>query len=121
MEGNRGQVKFRLENLELKTLFQKEFSFRTKASGEAAFQWVGENADQQEGQAWLLLEKGKVENEGQAAPFLLTFVSKIRTEFQVQKGVFRVTRLEINGKEFEGAIPPGGLSDLSALFPPGPR
>jgi type II secretion system protein N len=117
MEGGRGEVRLRLENLELKTLYQKEFPFRTKASGEAVFQWVGENPEQQNGEAWLLLEKGKMENEGPAAPFLLTFINKVRTEFQVQKGVFRVTRLEVNGKEFGGGVPPGGLSDLAALFP----
>jgi type II secretion system protein N len=117
MKKSRGSMKIRLNNLEIGTRFQKEFFFQTKVSGEAAFQWVGEDVDRGDGQAWILVERGKIQGGKNLQPPLpLSFIEKIRAEIQIQQGVPRVNRLEVNGKDLPGFNPGGGLPGLELLF-----
>ncbi len=120
IKNNAGEMKISLENLELKTQYEKDFSFQTRASGEGTFQWVGEDFDRRNGKAWLLLEKGKIQGgEGQGQPpFLLGFIERVRAEFRIERGIMNVNRLEVNGKEMKDAIPGGSLPDLGMFLQP---
>jgi type II secretion system protein N len=119
LKNDAGEMKIRLANLELKTQYEKDFSFVTKASGEAALQWFGEEFSKRNGQAWVLLERGQIQGgEGRQSPFPLTFIEKVRAEFRIERGVLSVSRLEVNGKDMTGSFPGGVLPDLGNFFHP---
>ncbi len=123
IENNAGEFKIRLENLELQTQYEKKISFVIRASGEGAFQWVGEESDRRNGNAWLFLERGTIKSgEGLPSAFLLNFVEKVRAEFRVERGVLNVNRLEVNGKDMKSSLAGGNFPDLGGFFqPPNPN
>jgi type II secretion system protein N len=103
---NRNRLNLRLNKLEIQASIGKGQSLRIKASGEASFQWEGQDLDRAKGQLWSLLERG--EFQGIAAskfPLPLTLFDTLRAEVQIQDGIARVKRLEASGKETRFSLP----------------
>jgi type II secretion system protein N len=102
VQENQSRVKFRLDNLEVKTSAQKGISFQMKLSGEGTFQWRGEDFEKMKGQAWALLERGEIRGaqDGQL-PLPLALFNKARAEIRLQDGVLQVKRLEVSGKDLK--------------------
>jgi len=95
-------IKIRLHNLEMKASSQKEISFPMKLSGEAMFQWVGDDFEKGDGQAWALLERGEIRGaQDSPLPLPLSLFDKIQAEIQLKEGVLRIKRLEVSGKEMK--------------------
>jgi len=104
MKQNR--LNLRLNKLEIQASIGKGQPLRIKASGEASFQWEGEDLDRGRGQLWSLLERE--EFQGIAAskfPLPLTLFDTLRAEVQIQDGIARVKRLEASGKEARFSLP----------------
>lgn len=128
MERNQRRVKIRLNNLEIKTSAPKETSFQMKLSGEATFEWVGEDFAKGNGQAWALLQRGEIRGAQDAQlPLPLALFDTIRAEIKLQEGILRVKRLEVSGKDlkgsFQGDFPfpgkgKGDFPDLGLLLQP---
>ncbi len=127
-ENNQNRLKIRLNNLEIKAFLTSEFSMPVKLSGEATLQWVGENFEKLNGQAWALLQRGEIQGiPNPRLPFPLALLETVRAEIQIQEGNLRVKRLVGSGKDLKGIvlkdfqIPLSGLEkgafpDLSLLF-----
>ena len=128
MEKNRSGVKILLNNLEIKASAPKETSFQMKLSGEATFQWVGEDLQKGNGQAWALLQRGEIgEAQNAQLPLSLALFDTIRAEIKLQDGLLQVKRLEVSGKDlkgsFQGDFPfpgqgRGDFPDLGLLLQP---
>ena len=128
MERNQRRVKIRLNNLEIKTSAPKETSFQMKLSGEATFEWVGEDFGKGNGQAWALLQRGEIGGAQDAQlPLPLALFDTIRAEIKLQDGILQVKRLEVSGKDlkgsFQGDFPfpgkgKGDFPDLGLLLQP---
>ena len=124
-EKNKNRLNLQLNQMEVKTQSSKEFSFLLKLSGEASFQWEGENWEKGNGQAWALLERSEIQGAqiSQAHP-LLTLFDTLRAELQLKEGIIQVKRLEASGKDTRFSLPKdlqfpikGGIpSDLGILF-----
>lgn len=105
-EKNRNRLDLRLNKLEIQASLGTGQTFWIKASGEASFQWEGEDWERARGQLWSLLERGEL--RGGAAsqlPLPLTLFDTLRTEVLVQEGIARVTRLEASGKDARFTLP----------------
>jgi len=128
---NQTRLNLRLNVLEIQASIGKSQTLHIKASGEASFQWEGEDLNRARGQLWSLLERGEL--QGSAAsqiPLPLTMFDTLRAEVQVQDGIARVKRLEASGKEARFSLPQpiqvplkgGGLPpELFLLFQMPPR
>ena len=129
-EKNKNRLNLQLNQMEVKTQSSKEFSFLLKLSGEASFQWEGEDWEKGNGQAWALLERSEIQGAqiSQAHP-LLTLFDNLRAEVQLKEGIIQVKRLEASGKDTRFSLPKdlqfpikGGIpSDLGSLFQLPPR
>jgi len=129
--GNR--IKFRLNNLEIKTFLADGSFMPVKLSGEATMQWVGENWGKSNGQAWALLKRESPQgNTKPQLPFPWTLFDTIRAEMQIQEGILRVKRLVASGKDAKeialkdiqlplSALGKGEFPDLSLLAPLAPK
>jgi type II secretion system protein N len=122
MEKNQRRVKIQLNHLEIKTSAQKEISFQMKLSGEAMFEWVGEDFAKGNGQAWVLLGRGEIRAAQDARlPLPLALFDTIRAEITLREGILRVKRLEACGKDlkrcFQGdfQFPGKGKADFPDL------
>jgi type II secretion system protein N len=105
MQKKQSRVKIQLNNLEIKTSAQKEASFQMKLSGEGTFQWMGEDFEKGNGQAWALLERGEIRGAQEAQlPLPLALFNTIRAEIKLQGGILRVKRLEVSGKDLKGSF-----------------
>jgi type II secretion system protein N len=105
-EKNRKRLTLQLNKLEIQASLGTGQAFRIKASGEASFQWEGEDVSRGRGQLWSLLERG--ESLGGAAsrfPWPFSLFDTLRTEVLVQDGIARVRRLEASGKEARFTLP----------------
>ena len=103
---NQNRLNLRLNQLEIQASIGKGQPLRIKASGEASFQWEGEDLTRGRGQLWSLLERGEL--QGSAAsqiPLPLILFDTLRAEVQVQDGMARVKRLEASGKETRFSLP----------------
>ena len=124
-EKNKNRLNLQLNQMEVKTQSSKEFSFLVKLSGEASFQWEGQDWEKGNGQAWALLERSEIQGAqtSQAHP-LLTLFDTLRTEVQLKEGIIQVKRLEASGKDTRFSLPKdlqfpikGGIPpDLGILF-----
>jgi type II secretion system protein N len=104
-EEKQSRVNIRLNNLVIRTSAPKEISFPLKLSGEATFQWVGEDFEKANGQGWALLERGEIRGvQNPQLPPALTMFDRIRAEVQLKEGMFRVKRLEVFGKGLSGSF-----------------
>ena len=102
---NQNRVKIRLNNLVIKASAAKETSFQMKLSGEATFDWKGEDFDKGTGLGWALLERGEIRGAQNAQlPMPLAMFDRIRAEVQLKEGMLRVRRLEVSGKDFNGSF-----------------
>ena len=103
---NRNRLNLRLNKLEVRASIGKGQTFRIKVSGEASFQWEGEDLDRGKGQLWTLLERGELQgNSASQIPLPLILFDTLRAEVQVQDGIARVKRLEASGKETRFSLP----------------
>jgi hypothetical protein len=128
---NQNRLNLRLNKLEIQASIGKGQPLPIKASGEASFQWEGEDLNRGRGQLWSLLERGEL--QGGAAsqiPLPLILFDTLRAEVQVQDGMARVKRLEASGKDTRFSLPQpiqvplkgGGLPpELFLLFQMPPR
>ena len=126
-EKNKNRLNLQLNQMEVKTQSPKEFSFLLKLSGEASFQWEGEDWEKGNGQAWALLERSEIQGAqiSQAHPLLALF-DTLRAEVQLKEGIIQVKRLEASGKDTRFSLPKdlqfpikGGIPpDLGILFQP---
>jgi type II secretion system protein N len=124
-EKNKNRLNLQLNQMEVKTQSSEEFSFLLKLSGEASFQWEGENWEKGNGQAWALLERSEIQGTqiSQAHPLLALF-DTLRAELQLKEGIIQVKRLEASGKDTRFSLPKdlqfpikGGIPpDLGILF-----
>jgi type II secretion system protein N len=132
-EKNRNRIKIRLNNLEIKTFLADGSLIPIKLSGEATMQWVGENWEKSNGQAWALLKReGPPGNTNPQLPFPWTLFDTIRAEMQIQEGILRVKRLVASGKDAKefalrdiqlplSALEKGEFPELSLLAPLAPK
>lgn len=127
---NRNRLNLRLNKLEIQASIGKGPTLRIKASGEASFQWEGEDFDRGRGQLWSLLERGELQGiPVSQIPLPLTLFDNLRAEVQIQDGIARVKRLEASGKETRFSLPQpiqvplkgGGLPPELALLLQLPR
>jgi len=127
-EKDQHRIKIRLHGLEIKASSQKEISFPMKVSGEAMFEWMGDDFEKGNGQVWALLERGEIRGTRDSPiPLPLTLFERIRAEIQFREGLLRIKRLEVSGKEMKGSFQgdfqfskKGDFFDLSLLWqPPG--
>jgi type II secretion system protein N len=104
-EKSQNRMKIRLDNLMIRTAGPKDFSCQMKLSGEAMFQWVGEEFERGNGQGWALLERGEIQGvQDSQLPLALALFDTLRAEVQLQEGTLRVKRLEVTGKDFNGSF-----------------
>jgi type II secretion system protein N len=102
---NQNRVKIRLNNWVIKASAAKEVSFQMKLSGEATFDWVGEDFEKGNGLGWALLERGEIRgSQNSQLPMPLALFDRIRAEVQHKEGMLRVRRLEVSGKDFNGSF-----------------
>jgi type II secretion system protein N len=102
---NQNRVKIRLNNLVIRASAPKETSFQMKLSGEATFDWKGEDFDKGTGVGWALLERGEIRGpQNPQLPMPLVLFDRIRAEVQLKGGMLRVRRLEVSGKDFNGSF-----------------
>jgi type II secretion system protein N len=102
---SQNRVKMQLNNLVIKASAAKEVSFQMKLSGEATFDWMGEDFDKGAGLGWALLERGEIRGaENSQLPLPLTLFNRIRAEVQLKEGTLRVKRLEVSGKDYNGSF-----------------
>jgi len=125
---NQNRVKIRLNNMVIKASAPKETSFQMKLSGEASFDWRGEDFERGTGLGWALLERGEIRNpQNSQLPAALALFDRIRAEVQLKGGMLRVKRLEVSGKDFNGSFQgdfpfpgkeKGDFPDLSLFLQP---
>jgi len=127
-EKNQKRMKIQLNNLEIKAFLPNEFSVPVKLSGEATLQWVGENFEKLNGQAWALLQRGEIQGiPNPRLPFPLALLETVRAEIQIQEGNLRVKRLVGSGKDLKeivlkdfqiplSGLEKGAFPDLSLFF-----
>jgi type II secretion system protein N len=125
---NQNRMKIQLNNLEIKAFLPNEFSVPVKLSGEATLQWVGENFEKLNGQAWALLQRGEIQGiPNPRLPFPLALLETVRAEIQIQEGNLRVKRLVGSGKDLKeivlkdfqiplSGLEKGAFPDLSLFF-----
>jgi type II secretion system protein N len=103
---NQNRLNLRLNKLEIQASIGKGPNLRIKASGEASFQWEGEDFNRGRGQLWSLLEREELQ-KGAASqiPLPLVLFDTLRAEVQVQDGIARVKRLEASGKQTRFSLP----------------
>ncbi len=102
---NQNRVTIRLNNLVIKASAAKETSFQMKLSGEATFDWMGEDFEKGNGLGWALLERGEIRGaQNSQLPPALALFDRIRAEVQLKEGTLRVKRLEVSGKDFNGSF-----------------
>jgi len=102
---NQNRVKIRLNNLVIKASAPKDTSFQMKLSGEATFDWKGEDFDKGAGVGWALLEREEIRGpQNPQLPMPLALFDRIRAEVQLKEGMLRVRRLEVSGKDFNGSF-----------------
>jgi type II secretion system protein N len=103
---NQNRLNLQLNKLEIQASIGKGQPLRIKASGEASFQWEGEDINRGRGQLWSLLERGELQG-GAASPIPLPLIlfDTLRAEVQVQDGMARVKRLEASGKDTRFSLP----------------
>jgi type II secretion system protein N len=132
-EENQNRMKIQLNNLEIKAFLPNEFSVPVKLSGEATLQWVGENFEKLNGQAWALLQRGEIQGiPNPRLPFPLALLETVRAEIQIQEGNLRVKRLVASGKDLKeivlkdfqiplSGLEKGAFPDLSLFFQVPPK
>jgi len=102
---NQNRVKIRLNNMVIKASAGKETSFQMKLSGEASFDWRGDDFGKGTGLGWALLERGEIQGvQNPQLPAALSMFDRIRAEVQLKEGMLRVKRLEVSGKDFNGSF-----------------
>jgi len=127
-EKNQNRMKIQLNNLEIRAFFPNEFSVPVKLSGEATIQWLGEDFEKLNGQAWALLQRGEIQGPNPRLPFPLALLETVRAEIQIQGGNLRVKRLVASGKDLKeivlkdfqlplSGLEKGAIPDLSLFFP----
>lgn len=125
------KLNLRLNKMEIRTAFGNGETLRIQASGEASFQWEGEDLERGRGQLWGLLEREALQARAVSQiPLPLTLFDTLRIEVQIQEGVARVRRLEASGKQARFSLPrpiqvplKGGAlpAELLSLLPMAPR
>jgi len=102
---NQNRLKIRLNNMVIKASAGKETSLQMKLSGEASFDWRGEDFEKGTGLGWALLERGEIRGaQNSQLPAALALFDRIRAEVQLKEGMLRVKRLEVSGKDFNGSF-----------------
>ncbi len=100
------KLDLRLNKMEIRTAFGNGEPLRIQASGEASFQWEGEELERGRGQLWGLLEREELPARAASqVPLPLTLFDTLRVEVQIQEGVARVRRLEASGKQTRFSLP----------------
>lgn len=103
---NRNRLDLQLNKLVIQAFIGKGQSLRIKASGEASFQWEGEDVERGTGHLWSLLERGELQGSSASQiPLPLTLFDTLRAEVQLQNGIARVKRLEASGKKTRFSLP----------------
>jgi type II secretion system protein N len=125
-EKNQNRLNLRLRHFEIQASLAGGTSFPLGISGEAKLQWIGEEVEKGTGQAWALLQRGRMENGRNAQiPLPIRDYDTLRTELQMKEGMLRLKQLEVSGEKHRIVLPPnlqipltgGSLPNLGLFFP----
>jgi type II secretion system protein N len=97
-ERNLAKIEVWLKKLGVKALFPNGSSVTAEVSGEGIFQWNGKDYSNGNGQGWLLIHRGELnQKQLSSLPFPLALFEKMEAEFQLKQDVLFVKRLEMTG------------------------